>query len=462
MAEPWEVEVGGQVYEVEADTPQQAAVLARLMAAREQGVAQAEAGAMQRGAPSSAAALGPSDPGFYGDPNDVRNIVEAGKHSGTAKAAGPTAAILGTAPLVAGALAAPGVTAASLGAGYLGSEIGERGGRKLEEYGAPGGTSKALGLAGGLAGGIYGGIKGQALLKDLLKTGIGRGSMLGQILERAAGTEAAAGGVVAKETTEEAAKRAALALQKQEAEIASIRAASDKARAEAARVAAKQAQDAERHELQKQILQRRLEGKAPLAPRVRSTKPIPKPSAAEPEMLPDDAVSVIPESGRVPYDQKAVAGDVATIAEQIQQKSGMLRPTEAGMVGGKKMVAEELAKLPPATRAQVEDILARGQAKPATIYQPTPGTARPVPYKGSAKPLKDPLLELARQEGSKPGRVWGEKIYLELDEAGKPVRVLSGSGAATALQRKGIKTTWVKNLWGQVHDAKSAKYANAD
>jgi hypothetical protein len=73
---------------------------------REAIVAPVIAGAQRRSNPL------PGDPEFYGDPNAFESIRQAGMHRGTAGAAGPTAAILGSAaigPVVGGATGIPGV-----------------------------------------------------------------------------------------------------------------------------------------------------------------------------------------------------------------------------------------------------------------------------------------------------------------------------------------------------------------
>ncbi len=55
------------------------------------------------------------------------------------------------------------------------------------------------------------------------------------------------------------------------------------------------------------------------------------------------------------------------------------------------------------------------------------------------------LLDFAKQAA--PNAPRGGKVWLELDEAGNPVRVIS-PGQVGALTRAGKKTTFVKNVWG--------------
>jgi hypothetical protein len=54
------------------------------------------------------------------------------------------------------------------------------------------------------------------------------------------------------------------------------------------------------------------------------------------------------------------------------------------------------------------------------------------------------LREFAKREA--PGAARGEKIWVELNEAGKPVRVVT-PGQAGAVTRRGGTATWVEKLW---------------
>jgi len=80
-------------------------------------------------------------------------------------------AVSGAGPLVSSLIAAPTATATALGTGWVGSEIGGRGGRAVgrvaETFGAPKGTAATLGGAGELAGGLGAGIGGVKVLQAL-------------------------------------------------------------------------------------------------------------------------------------------------------------------------------------------------------------------------------------------------------------------------------------------------------
>lgn len=55
------------------------------------------------------------------------------------------------------------------------------------------------------------------------------------------------------------------------------------------------------------------------------------------------------------------------------------------------------------------------------------------------------LMSFGREVAKRNPKV-GEKIWVLLDESGSPVKALT-PGEAGAAARKGLKTTWVKNLW---------------
>lgn len=56
-------------------------------------------------------------------------------------------------------------------------------------------------------------------------------------------------------------------------------------------------------------------------------------------------------------------------------------------------------------------------------------------------------LQRFAKEAAMRGTKLGDKIWLELDEAGNPIRLLENSDKAGALKRAGGNTTWVKNIW---------------
>lgn len=61
------------------------------------------------------------------------------------------------------------------------------------------------------------------------------------------------------------------------------------------------------------------------------------------------------------------------------------------------------------------------------------------------------LVEFAKEAAQRNPKM-GQKIWMELDAAGDPVRLLTPDQAGAAA-RKGLKTTWIKNLWGSTAGA---------
>jgi len=56
-------------------------------------------------------------------------------------------------------------------------------------------------------------------------------------------------------------------------------------------------------------------------------------------------------------------------------------------------------------------------------------------------------MAFAKEVAQKNPKV-GEKIWIELDKGGAPVRYLTPDQAGAA-KRAGKATTWIKNLWGK-------------
>ena len=160
----YEVEFGGKTFEVDAPDMKKAVPAARLFLARRQMNEQANAvAAKSRNRAAGGDEAYPRLPlGLALNPNTTEGMVN-----------NVMLTLATGAPIVSALRAAPAATAAALGTGYLGSEVGERGGRKLGEVaevlGAPSGTAKvteAVGMiGGGLAGGVGGGRAVEAFLK---------------------------------------------------------------------------------------------------------------------------------------------------------------------------------------------------------------------------------------------------------------------------------------------------------
>lgn len=189
---------------------------------------------------------------------------------------------------------APVAAGKALLGGVVGSTLGKEGGEWLGrrapvvggETGAQvGGTVGAL-VGGGVGAAKLSGMSGRQLLN------LASGGRLGALTEGAAAAApetAAAREAVAAAT----ARRDALALEEQQARIAKIRQATEQA--------------AERHDLNKQILQKRLAGKAPTqAPKPTAstpTEPAPAPSTAATAAEPETAPAAPPTPARAQADE---------------------------------------------------------------------------------------------------------------------------------------------------------------
>lgn len=116
------------------------------------------------------------------------------------------------------------------------------------------------------------------------------------------------------------------------------------------------------------------------------------------------------------------------------------------------ILAEGKAAAPRVHRAPLETPPAVApEALPAPVQEPVPAP-RGVP---ASAPVTDPgkvaaaahnrTMAFAKEAAQTNPKI-GQKIWMELDETGAPVRVLTPDQAASA-KRQGLPTTWVKNLW---------------
>lgn len=85
-------------------------------------------------------------------------------------------------------------------------------------------------------------------------------------------------------------------------------------------------------------------------------------------------------------------------------------------------------------------------AKVATKAAPAVAAAAKAASPGAARVAAHAKIMAFAKEAAAKAPKLGEKIWMELDEAGLPVRVLTPDQAG-AVKRAGKATTWVKNLW---------------
>lgn len=94
-------------------------------------------------------------------------------------------------------------------------------------------------------------------------------------------------------------------------------------------------------------------------------------------------------------------------------------------------------------RAVIDALRQKGSAAPVQAATAAP---TPKPDAGRAAATAHNSLMAFAKDIAKSNPKVGQKIWILLDEAGQPVRQLT-SDQAGAAARKGLKTTWVKNLW---------------
>ena len=267
----------------------------RLSLAGEQGIKQAESGAVERSKPSTdqrAAEMFESQlsrAGTFGTAPTQEDI-QAGREANIPML---TLGAMAAPATIGGAIAAPAATAkgllGSLVGGAVGNEAGQWVGRRVPVVGGEM-LGDVLGGVGGLVGGVGGGMAAPKLgAKELLAMlpGGGKGGMLAQILGRgeaevAKGAATQAAKTVAPEVAEEAAKKVA------------DRAAQMKLRERA--IAAAE----ERNAIAREKLRLKAEKPGPRAVPKSEPAPAPRTEGAtalkpEPEFIPDEAVSLVAE-----------------------------------------------------------------------------------------------------------------------------------------------------------------------
>lgn len=437
----YEIEAGGKAFEVEAPDVQTAAKSARSYVARvavDQGAANARAGAESRAAGGGNTVLGTvmkdergrtlaipqMAQGLELDPSTTEGkinnlgMLAAGGIAGVQAAGGIVPFMVGTAKSLAGS--------------YLGAKAGR-------EVGGIVGHPEAGATVGGVVGGIAAPMVTGSSLLDMLSGG--KTAALRAVLGGGESTAAAQAERTALNAARaaQAERIAAAQAERATAQAEASRALAASRMAQAERAAAMRAQAQERHAAQMELLKRRIEGKAPLrspkapAPSVAPATEAPAASTASPIASPAPDVA--------PFDYTATKGDVPTIVQQLQQR--------ASMPGGKQAVEEEIKKLPKELVGQVRLELARGQAHPATVV--TPGPPRLLRDIVRSEPPVAPdlaagfkrLQTFASREA--PNAKFGEKIWLEVDDAGNPLRVLTPNQRAGAGRTK----TFIRAVWGR-------------
>lgn len=123
------------------------------------------------------------------------------------------------------------------------------------------------------------------------------------------------------------------------------------------------------------------------------------------------------------------ASTAESMAEEIAAKIVRLRDAHGMSPGQIAQSIKELYGLSPSSASAVTKM----------VLQPAVQAAAP-----AAAPGVSSIMSFAKQAAQ--GAKLGQKIWMELDASGAPIRVLTSDQAAAAA-RAGRATTWVKNLW---------------
>lgn len=155
-------------------------------------------------------------------------------------------------------------------------------------------------------------------------------------------------------------------------------------------------------------------------------------------------------SGAAPAGRAAVAGARAV--------PGLLRRGMNWAAEHPRTVAAAAGAIPGAVHGNTESALGGAVAgavlagrgglsapKAAPVAAKAASSAAKVDGGRAASAAHSKLVAFAKETAARNPKV-GEKIWMLLDDAGIPIRNLTPDQAGAAA-RKGLKTTWVKNLW---------------
>lgn len=120
------------------------------------------------------------------------------------------------------------------------------------------------------------------------------------------------------------------------------------------------------------------------------------------------------------------------------------KPVQTFLSAGEAMQASHAAKRAATLATQAAEA-APTAAKVADVAPAIAKAAPAVSGAAAAATRHNALIQFAKDAAAKNPKV-GEKIWVALDDAGNPVRILTPDQAGAA-KRAGQATTWVKNLW---------------
>lgn len=150
-----------------------------------------------------------------------------------------------------------------------------------------------------------------------------------------------------------------------------------------------------------------------------------------------------------------VVGQVGGWVARNPTKVGAATGALPGIIHGDLMTAAQGAVMGAAAgrlgrgrAGEPEPVVSAPKATPPApkVTAPAPAPTVPKPDAGRAAASAHSDLMAFAKEAAKANPKTGEKIWMLLDDAGKPVKVLTPDQAGAAA-RRGEKTTWVRNLW---------------
>jgi len=151
--------------------------------------------------------------------------------------------------------------------------------------------------------------------------------------------------------------------------------------------------------------------------------------------------------GWVPEAEKAAeaAAPAARKLAPIPDK-GNVKPATIFTKPDPVQAPRPLTEMQIVTRGRQEEAAKAANLDIREMFAGTaPATTKAVSKGAQVAAQHNALMAFGKQVAKQNPKV-GEKIWLVLDDAGNPVRAVT-PGEAGAAARKGLKTTWVKNLW---------------
>jgi hypothetical protein len=156
----------------------------------------------------------------------------------------------------------------------------------------------------------------------------------------------------------------------------------------------------------------------------------------EPPTAPQRPSGPLPEPGNV---------KPATIYQPEGTSFTMKRPEGRAAEAADKLTPENLS-----LAEKQQALIGENVDNPLIDPRARPTKAVPIPDKGNAAVLAHGEVMSAAKAAVKADPTYGDKVWLALDDSGKPAGTFKSEPAARAEAKKiGGSTTWAKNLWSK-------------